>query len=84
MDVDFAKWYTDVVIKADLVDYSSVRGCMIFRPYGYALWENIQKIFDAKFKATDMRMSICQCLSQKACSRGRRITWRALPLKWLG
>ena len=52
MDVDFAKWYTDVVIKADLVDYSSVRGCMIFRPYGYALWENIQKIFDAKFKAT--------------------------------
>ncbi|MBC8570248.1 proline--tRNA ligase [Zongyangia hominis] len=52
MDEDFTKWYTDVVIKADLVDYSSVRGCMIFRPYGYALWENIQQIFDRKFKAT--------------------------------
>lgn len=52
MDEDFAKWYTDVVIKAELVDYSSVRGCMILRPYGYAIWENIQKILDGKFKDT--------------------------------
>ncbi len=52
MDEDFAKWYTDIVKKADLIDYSSVKGCMIIRPYGYALWENIQKILDAKFKAT--------------------------------
>lgn len=37
MDVDFAKWYTDVVKKADLIDYSSVRGCMIIKPYGYAI-----------------------------------------------
>ncbi len=50
MEVDFAQWYTDVVKKADLVDYSSVKGCMIIRPYGYAIWENIQKILDAKFK----------------------------------
>ena len=52
MDVDFAKWYTDVVKKAELCDYSSVRGCMILRPYGYAIWENIQKYLDAKFKET--------------------------------
>ena len=41
MDEDFAKWYTDVVKKAELIDYSSVRGCMVFEPYGYAIWENI-------------------------------------------
>ena len=52
MDTDFAQWYTDVVKKADLIDYSSVKGCMIYRPYGYAIWENIQKILDAKFKET--------------------------------
>ena len=52
MDEDFAKWYTDVVKKADLIDYSSVKGCMIIRPYGYAIWENIQKILDTRFKET--------------------------------
>ena len=51
-DVDFAKWYTDVVKKADLVDYSNVKGSMIIRPYGYAIWENMQKILDKKFKDT--------------------------------
>ena len=52
MDEDFAKWYTDIVKKADLIDYSSVKGCMIVRPYGYAIWENIQKILDTRFKET--------------------------------
>ena len=52
MDEDFAKWYTDIVKKADLIDYSSVKGCMIIRPYGYAIWENIQKILDQRFKDT--------------------------------
>ncbi len=52
MDVDFAQWYTDVVKKADLIDYSGVKGCMIIRPYGYAIWENIQKILDTRFKET--------------------------------
>ena len=50
MSTDFAKWYTDIVKKAELMDYSSVKGCMIIRPYGYAIWENIQKILDAAFK----------------------------------
>ncbi|MBR5336763.1 MAG: proline--tRNA ligase [Lachnospiraceae bacterium] len=49
---DFAQWYTDVVKKAELIDYSSVKGCMIIKPAGYALWENIQKEVDRRFKET--------------------------------
>jgi len=52
MDVDFAQWYTDVVKKAELMGYSSVKGCMIFKPAGYAIWENIQKELDRRFKET--------------------------------
>ncbi|HHU83783.1 MAG TPA: proline--tRNA ligase [Clostridiales bacterium] len=51
MEDDFAQWYTDVVLKADLVDYSGVKGCMVIRPYGYAIWELMQKEMDARFKA---------------------------------
>ncbi len=70
MDEDFAKWYTDIVKKADLIDYSSVKGCMVIRPYGYAIWENIQKILDARFKETGhenvyMPMFIPESLLQK-------------------
>ena len=70
MEDDFAQWYTDVVKKAELVDYSSVRGCMVLRPYGYAIWENIQKLFDARFKETGhenvyMPMFIPESLLQK-------------------
>ncbi|HJC71507.1 MAG TPA: proline--tRNA ligase [Candidatus Ruthenibacterium merdavium] len=52
MDEDFAQWYTDICLKAELVDYSSVKGCVILRPYGYAIWENIQRLLDARFKET--------------------------------
>jgi prolyl-tRNA synthetase len=52
MDVDFAQWYTDVVTKADLIDYSSVRGSMIIRPYGYSLWDNIKNELDFRIKDT--------------------------------
>jgi len=70
MDEDFAKWYTDIVAKAELMDYSSVKGCMIIRPYGYAIWENIQKILDGMFKETGhenvcMPMFIPESLLQK-------------------
>ena len=54
MEEDFAQWYTDVVKKAELMDYSSVKGCMIFKPNGYAIWENIQKNLDAMFKETEI------------------------------
>ncbi|MDQ0427258.1 prolyl-tRNA synthetase [Planomicrobium stackebrandtii] len=52
MDKDFAQWYTDVVTKAELIDYSSVRGSMIIRPYGYAIWENIKASLDQEIKDT--------------------------------
>ena len=70
MEVDFAQWYTDIVKKADLIDYSSVKGCMVIRPYGYAVWENIQRLLDARFKATGhenvyMPMFIPEGLLQK-------------------
>ena len=70
MNEDFAKWYTDVVKKADLVEYSGVKGCMIIRPYGYALWEFIQKELDRRFKETGhenvyMPMFIPESLLQK-------------------
>lgn len=51
-DTDFAQWYTDICKKAELVDYSTVKGFITVRPYGYAIWENIQKNLDARFKAT--------------------------------
>jgi prolyl-tRNA synthetase len=70
MEEDFAQWYTDIVKKSELCDYSSVKGCMIIRPYGYAIWENIQKDLDARFKETGhenvyMPMFIPESLLQK-------------------
>ncbi len=70
MEEDFAKWYTDVVLKAELIDYASVKGCMIIRPYGWAIWENIQRIMDGMFKETghenvSMPMFIPESLLQK-------------------
>lgn len=70
MDEDFAKWYTDICKKAELIEYTSVKGCMVIRPYGYAIWENIQNILDKMFKDTDhenvcMPMFIPESLLQK-------------------
>lgn len=70
MEEDFAKWYTDIVKKAELIEYTSVKGCMVIRPYGYAIWENIQRILDGMFKNTghenvNMPMFIPESLLQK-------------------
>ncbi len=70
IDEDFAKWYTDICLKAELVDYSSVKGFTILRPYGQAIWENIQRLMDARFKETGhvnvaMPMLIPESLLQK-------------------
>ena len=54
MNEDFAKWYTDVVKNAELIEYSGIKGCMILRPNGYAIWENIQRELDRRFKETDV------------------------------
>lgn len=50
IEENFAKWYTDIVLKAELADYTDTKGCIAIKPYGYAIWENIQKYADAKFK----------------------------------
>ena len=70
MEVDFAQWYTDVCKKAELIDYSSIKGVFVYRPYGYAIWENIQNIMDAEFKKQGvenvyMPMLIPESLLQK-------------------
>lgn len=70
MEEDFAKWYTDIVKKAELMDYSSVRGCMVIEPYGYAIWENIRDLLDKRFKELGhqnvaMPMFIPESLLQK-------------------
>ena len=70
MDEDFAQWYTDIVKKAELIEYTSVKGCMVIRPYAYAIWENIQRILDGMFKETGhenvcMPMFIPESLLQK-------------------
>lgn len=70
MNDDFAQWYTDVVTKAELIDYSNVKGCMVIKPAGYAIWENIQKRLDERFKAVGvenvyMPMFIPESLLQK-------------------
>jgi len=70
MEVDFTKWFTDVCTKAELIDYSSIKGMFIYRPYGYAIWENIQKELDTRFKELGhenvmMPMLIPESLLQK-------------------
>ena len=70
MDEDFAQWYTDIVKKAELSSYTSVKGCMVIRPYGYAIWEQMQHILDETFKETGhenvcMPMFIPESLLQK-------------------
>ena len=70
MEDDFAQWYTDIVKKAELIEYTSVKGCMVIRPYAYAIWENIQRILDGMFKETGhenvcMPMFIPESLLQK-------------------
>ena len=70
MDEDFAQWYTDIVKKAELIEYTSVKGCLVIRPYAYAVWENIQHILDTEFKRLGhenvcMPMFIPESLLQK-------------------
>ena len=94
MSDDFAQWYTDVVKKAELMGYSSVKGCMIFKPAGYALWENIQKELDKRFKETGvenvyMPMFIPESLLEKEKDHfyvlvnfyGRKVIQHMLPQK---
>ncbi len=82
---DFTQWYTDICLKAELVDYSSVKGFMVMRPYGYAIWENIQKDLDSRFKATGhenvaMPMLITESLLKK---EGELVEGFAPEVAWI-
>ena len=74
MEEDFAKWYTDIVKKAELMDYTNVRGCMVIQPYGFAIWENIQRILDTEFKELGHENISLPMLFRKACCRRRKTT----------
>ena len=85
MDEDFTQWYTDVCIKAELIAYSQIKGFMVIKPYGYAIWENIQKLLDERFKATGvqnvyMPMLIPESLMQK---EGELVNGFAPEVAWV-
>ena len=82
IDEDFAKWYTDIVRKAELADYTDTKGCIAIRPYGYAIWENIQNYADKKFKEVGVQNTyfpvlIPESLLQKRKRSRRRICTRS-------
>ena len=74
MEDDFAQWYTDVVKKAELCGYTSVKGCMAIKPAGYAIWENIQHELDRRFKETGVQNVYCRCLFRNLFCRKKKIT----------
>ena len=81
INVDFPQWYTDVVLKTQLVDYGPIKGTMVIRPYGYAIWENIQKNLTPVLKLRGIKTLIFLCLYLKVCSIRRRNTLRDLLRK---
>ena len=64
--VDYSKWYNELVVKADLAEQSDVRGCMVIKPYGYAIWEKMQRILDDMFKATGVQNAYFPLLIPKS------------------
>ena len=84
MDVDFAKWYTDVVKKADLVDYSGVKGCMIIRPTAMQYGKMYRSFLMQNSKRRDMRIYTCLCLFPNPCLIRKRHTLKALHPRLLG
>ena len=78
---DFSQWYVDIILKAELADYSPVRGCMVIRPYGYAIWENMKQLLDNRFKATGHKMRISPCLFLNLFFKKKQSMSRALLLK---
>ena len=78
-NVDYSQWYNDLVIKGGLADYSAVRGCMVIKPYGYALWENMRDVLDKMFKDTGHQNAYFRCLFLKVCLKKKKKMPKALP-----
>ena len=79
-EVDFAQWYTDICTKAELVEYSSVKGFVVLRPYGYAIWENIQREMDRRFKETGHENVYLPMLIPESLLQKEKDHVEALPL----
>ena len=70
--VNYSQWYQDLVIKADLAENSAVRGCMVIKPYGYAIWEKMQRILDDMFKETGHVNAYFPLQGSRTCRRLRQ------------
>ena len=80
---DYSEWYNQLVLRAELADYAPVRGCMIVRPYGWALWENITQALDRRFKATGHVNAAFHVVDPaKFPSTKKSPTWRDFPPSW--
>ena len=80
-DEDFAKWYTDLCVKAELMDYSNVQGFIIYRPYGYAIWEQIQDYLNKEFKKTGHQNVYLPLVLPESLFKRKKITLKGLHLK---
>jgi prolyl-tRNA synthetase len=69
---DYSKWYNELVVKADLAENSGVRGCMVIKPYGYAIWEKMQAELDRMFKETGHQNAYFPYSCQKACLKRKK------------
>ena len=81
---DFSKWYIEVIRKAELADYAPMKGMMVIRPYGYAVWENVQRLMDQRIKKTGHTNAYFRCLFPRVSYRKRWSTLRVSPLKLPG
>ena len=81
---DFSKWYLQTIQQANLMDYSPVRGCMIFKPDGYEIWEHIQKAMDKRFKEEGVRNAYFPMLIPESFSKKKKIISKALALNYRG
>ena len=75
---DFPQWYTDIILKSDMVDYSEVKGCMVIKPYGYAVWELMQHELDTRFKATGHKNAYFPLFIPEHLLQKRRTMLKAL------
>ena len=76
---NYSQWYNDLVVKAGLAENSAVRGCMVIKPYGYAIWEKMQAILDRMFSRRATRTPTSRSSSPSPSSRRRRTTSKASP-----
>lgn len=81
---DFSRWYIDVIKKADLMDYAPVRGCIVFKPDGFEIWEHIKDELDRRFGKRAIAMRTSRCSFLRASFKRKKSTWKVLTLNYHG